>query len=171
VRTLTGTERVVRNLPRDGREALRARPSDNPQALGGWELVDEGRLGGHRNFTVRSYDPASAEMVIDVAEHAHGLAIDWLRAARPGAQVLMAGARSWYSPPAAGHHVLAGDLAALPALARILAETGPAVAVTVIAEVLDRSEPDYLPVRSGGRCATRHCRCCRSSPARPRCWR
>lgn len=49
----------------------------------------------------------------------------------------------------ASRHVLAGDLAALPALARILEETPAGVDVTVIAEVLDRTEIAYLPDRPG----------------------
>ncbi|MBF6210655.1 siderophore-interacting protein [Nocardia puris] len=139
-----GDESVAFYFSRDGEE-LHARASERPNALGGWEIADEERSTGHRNYTVRSYDPETREMVVDFAEHAHGPAIDWLRAAEPGWRVLGAGPRSWYSPPRAAHHILAGDLAALPALARILEQTDPSVRVTVVAEVLDRSEIAYLP--------------------------
>ncbi|MGN5238783.1 siderophore-interacting protein [Rhodococcus sp. SJ-3] len=140
-------ESVAFYLSHDGEE-LHARPSENPNALGGWEIVDEERSAGHRNYTVRSYDAESREMVVDFAEHEHGPAIEWLRAAEPGWRVLMAGPRSWHEPPSsATRHVLAGDLAALPAMARILEQAEPSVHVTVLAEVLDRSELEYLPAR------------------------
>lgn len=177
VATLTGSERITANLLRarftitggsgvgyrpidpgdeavafyfsaDGEE-LHAIRSANPAALGGWELADEPRSRGHRNYTVRTYDPETAEMTIDVADHDHGPAISWFRAARPGWRVLAAGPRSWYSPPAdAAAHVLAGDLAALPALARILQCTPAQIPVTVIAEVPDRDDLRYLPARA-----------------------
>lgn len=133
----------------DGPAELSIRPSENPNAPGGWEIVDEERSTGSRNYTVRSFDRDSREMVVDFAEHEHGPAIDWLRAAEPGWRVLMAGPRSWYAPSPAAHHVLAADLAGLPALARIIEQTDPAVHLTVVAEVLDRSELDYLPQRPG----------------------
>ena len=77
-----GDEAVAFYFSGDGEE-LHARPSDNPGALGGWELADEERSVGHRNYTVRSYDPAAREMVVDFAEHPHGPAIDWLRRKPP----------------------------------------------------------------------------------------
>ncbi|MDF0531190.1 siderophore-interacting protein [Tsukamurella sp. 8F] len=130
-------------------EELHARTSTNPKALGGWEIVDDDRSAGHRNYTIRSYDADRQEMVVDFADHPHGPAIDWLRQAEPGWRVLAAGPRSWYAPPThLTHHVLAGDLAALPALARILESTPDGVRVTVVAEILDRSELAYLPERA-----------------------
>lgn len=139
-----GDESVALYLSIDG-DALHARDTDG-DALGGWEIADEERSVGHRNYTVRAYDPATREMLIDIADHDHGPAIEWFRKAREGQSVLMAGPRSWYEPAVgATHHVLAGDLAALPAMARILESTDPTVRVTVIAEVLDRGELSYLP--------------------------
>ncbi|TWS21179.1 siderophore-interacting protein [Tsukamurella asaccharolytica] len=144
-----GDESIAFYFSPDGDE-LRARPSDDPAALGGWEIGDPERSTGHRNYSVRAYDPGTRRMLVDVAEHGHGPAIDWFRAARPGWRLLAAGPRSWYDPAAdASRHVLAGDLAALPALARILEETPAGIDVTVIAEVLDRSEIAYLPERPG----------------------
>lgn len=142
-----GDESIAFYLSGDGDE-LRTRRSQDPSALGGWELVDPERSRGHRNYTVRSYDPGSRRMVVDIAEHGHGPAMDWFRTARPGWRLLAAGPRSWYAPPAdATRHVLAGDLAALPALARILEDTPPEIEVTVLAEVLDSSDTGYLADR------------------------
>ena len=126
--------------------ALRTAASDAPDAFGGWEIADPERSEGNRNYTIRSYDSVTGELTIDVAEHGRGLAIDWFRRAEPGWQLLMAGPRSWYDPPAdAEHHVLGADLAALPALARILENTPDHIAVTVIVEVLDAADLSYLP--------------------------
>ncbi|MDP0398341.1 siderophore-interacting protein [Tsukamurella strandjordii] len=142
-----GDESIAFYFSPDGDE-LRTRRSEDPSALGGWEIVDTERSQGHRNYTVRRYDPAVRRMVVDIAEHDHGPAMGWFRAARPGWRLLAAGPRSWYAPPAdATRHVLAGDLAALPALARILEDTPPEVPVTVLAEVLDPSDTRYLPER------------------------
>ncbi|GAB19637.1 putative siderophore-interacting protein [Gordonia effusa NBRC 100432] len=142
-----GDEAVALYLSDNGVE-LRARVSEDSQALGGWEVADPERGVGHRNYTVREYDARTREMIIDVAVHPHGPAIDWFRAAQPGWRLLMAGPRSWYDPPPdATRHILAADLSALPALARILAATPDHIPVTVLAEVLDRSELDYLSTR------------------------
>lgn len=142
-----GDESVVLYFSRDG-VALRTEQSDGPESFGGWEVADTDRSLGNRNFTIRGYDNVSRELIIDIAEHPHGLAVDWFRKAEPGWQLLMAGPRSWYDPPAdATRHVLGADLAALPALARILENTPGHIAVTVLAEVLDAEDLSYLPHR------------------------
>ncbi|WP_461166626.1 siderophore-interacting protein [Tsukamurella serpentis] len=144
---IAGDEAIAFYFSPDGAE-LRTRLSEDPGALGGWEIVDSERERGSRNYTVRRFDPRTRRMLVDVAEHGHGPAIDWFRAAQPGWRLLAAGPRSWYEPPVdASRHVLAGDLAALPALARIVESTPAEVNVTVIAEVLDRDDLRYLPER------------------------
>lgn len=146
---VTGDESVALYFSGDG-VALRTRESDGPDSYGGWEVADTERSVGNRNYTIRDYDAATRELVIDIATHAHGLAIDWFRRAEPGWQLLMAGPRSWYDPPPdAGHHVLGADLAALPALARILENTPDDIKVTVLAEVPDAEDLSYLPTREG----------------------
>ncbi|WP_018157346.1 siderophore-interacting protein [Demetria terragena] len=127
---------------------LDTRPAAEESSGIAWELTEPERCTGSRNFTIRQYDPITRRMLIDVAEHDHGPAIDWFRAAQPGWRTLAAGPRSWHSPPAdASRHILAGDLASLPAIARIMENTDPDIHVTVVAEVLDDSEIDYLPRR------------------------
>ncbi|BDH59217.1 siderophore-interacting protein [Tsukamurella sp. PLM1] len=78
-----GDEAIAFYFSPDGDELV-ARQSDDPKALGGWEIADPERSAGHRNYTVRAYDPQTRRMLVDVAEHGHGPAIDWFRAARPG---------------------------------------------------------------------------------------
>ena len=144
-----GDESVALYFSGDG-VALRTKQSDGPDSYGGWEVADTERSLGNRNYTIRDYDSTTRELIIDIAEHAHGLAVDWFRRAEPGWQLLMAGPRSWYDPPAdAGHHVPGGDLAALPALARILESTPDHIKVTVLAEVIAAEDLSYLPTREG----------------------
>ncbi|MGW0457352.1 siderophore-interacting protein [Streptomyces tendae] len=126
---------------------LDTHPSQAPHAHGGWEVSEDSRSMGRRNFTVRSFDPDTRVMAIDVARHGAGPAIEWFDAAQPGWRLLMAGPRCWHRPPGAAtdHYYLLADLAGLPALARILAATAPHIRVTALAEVLDPSDLEYLP--------------------------
>ncbi|CCH31855.1 siderophore-interacting protein [Actinosynnema sp. NPDC047251] len=76
-----------------------------------------------REYTVRRYDPATGELDIDVALHAGGLGSEWAAAARPGDTVHVAGPPGGLIVPHNyDRYVLAGDITALPALARWLEE-------------------------------------------------
>ncbi|GAA3560504.1 siderophore-interacting protein [Amycolatopsis ultiminotia] len=72
-----------------------------------------------RTYTVRSYDEAAGELVLDFVVHGdEGLAGPWAQRARPGDELLLAGPGGAYAPrPDAGWHLLAGDESALPAIA------------------------------------------------------
>lgn len=72
-----------------------------------------------RTYTVRSWDPALREMVVDFVVHGtEGLAGPWAAAARPGDTMRFLGPGGGYAPdPAADWHLLAGDESALPAIA------------------------------------------------------
>lgn len=141
-----GDESVGLYFARDG-ALLETRASTAPGAHGGWETVEDEASLGRRNLTVRAFDPSTGVMSIDVAHHASGAAIEWFDSARPGWQVLMAGARSWHRPPSeiSGRLCLIADLAGLPALARILEDTDPRIGVTAVVEVLSPGDLDYLP--------------------------
>ncbi|MGP3775371.1 siderophore-interacting protein [Streptomyces sp. SDT5-1] len=131
----------------EGGHLLDTRSSTAEFAHGGWEAIDDGRSLGRRNFTVRSFASDANVMAIDVARHGSGPAIEWFDNARPGWRLLMAGARSWHSPPEerVEDHYLVADLAGLPALARIVEATDPHVRVTALVEVLDPSDLEYVP--------------------------
>jgi NADPH-dependent ferric siderophore reductase len=74
-----------------------------------------------RALTVRAYDPAAAELTVDVVLHGDSPAGTWAREAVPGDTVGLAGPRhEFYASPEAEWHLLAGDTAALPAIAAIL---------------------------------------------------
>lgn len=141
-----GDESVGMYFASEGR-LLRTRPSAATHAHGGWETYDDGISLGRRNFTVRRYDADQALMSIDVARHASGPAIEWLRTAAPGWELLMAGPRSWHTPPTGetAPHWLVADLTGLPALARIIEQTPAATPITALIEVPHEDDLAYLP--------------------------
>ncbi|BBY54432.1 siderophore-interacting protein [Mycobacterium koreense] len=83
-----------------------------------------------RTLTVRWADPATRQLAIDVVVHGEqGTAGRWAAGVDPGAPVYLMGPGGAYAPdPAADWHLLAGDEAALPAIAAAL-EALPADAV------------------------------------------
>ncbi|MFF0487589.1 siderophore-interacting protein [Nocardia sp. NPDC004068] len=72
-----------------------------------------------RTYTVRSVDPRTEEIAIDFVYHGdEGVAGPWAAAARPGDPIELMGPGGAYAPrPDVDWHLLAGDEAALPAIA------------------------------------------------------
>ncbi len=72
-----------------------------------------------RTYTVRSVDAEAEEIAIDFVYHGdEGVAGPWAAAAQPGDAIDLFGPGGAYSPrPDADWHLLAGDEAALPAIA------------------------------------------------------
>jgi NADPH-dependent ferric siderophore reductase len=83
-----------------------------------------------RTMTVRHVDVAAREVTVDVVVHGeHGIAGAWAASAQPGQPIYLMGPGGAYTPdPAADWHLLAGDEAALPAIAAAL-EALPADAI------------------------------------------
>ena len=114
---------------------------------GVWDHYGAERPEG-RNYTVRHRGPGPDQLTVDFVMHPRGVASDWVRRAGIGDRVLLDHARSWYRPePTSRWQLLIADLAGLPALARILDELPPEVEASVIVEVAEGSDLDYLPVR------------------------
>lgn len=90
-----------------------------------------------RTYTVRWADPGRREIAIDVVVHGdHGVAGPWAMAARPGQQAFLMGPSGAYAPdPSADWHLLAGDEAALPAMAAALEALPPDATAKVFVEV------------------------------------
>jgi NADPH-dependent ferric siderophore reductase len=133
-------QRIVLDVPD---LAVLALP-DVADAAVGIQLPDHGAPEG-RNYSVRHADVAAGRLTIDVVLHDHGPGTDWARGASTGDTVVLDHARSWYRPdPSARWQLLVADLAGLPALARILEESDPAVPVVAIAEVLHADDIAYL---------------------------
>ena len=102
-----------------------------------------------RNYSVRHRGPGQNQITCDFVLHRLGFASDWARRADVGDRVALDHARSWYRPePTTDWQLLVADLAGLPALARILEELPDGTDVTVIVEVPDVADLDYLPARS-----------------------
>ena len=95
-----------------------------------------------RYYTVRSL--AAGRLSLDVVIHDEGLVTEWAQTDCVGDQIGLGDPRGSFSLPAdAGWVVLAGDLTALPAMARIT-ESVDGLPVHVHAEVPDGPMPDYL---------------------------
>jgi NADPH-dependent ferric siderophore reductase len=104
-----------------------------------------------RSYTVRAFDEARRELTLDFVVHGdEGVAGTWAADAQPGDEVLLVGPGGGYQPdPAAGRHLLAGDLSALPAIAVALERLpGDAVGHAVV-EVHDAGDEVDLPRPAG----------------------
>lgn len=90
-----------------------------------------------RSYTVRDWDAEQRLLTLDFVVHGdHGVAGPWAARAKPGDTLQMAGPGGAYTPsPDAAWHLLAGDDAALPAIAVSLARVPAGVPVFAIVEV------------------------------------
>jgi NADPH-dependent ferric siderophore reductase len=105
---------------------------DYPQPLDLWairETMPREQWPHTRTYTVRWVDTAAGELAIDFVVHGdEGLAGPWAAAAQPGDSLIFTGPGGGYNPdPAADWYLLAGDEAALPAVAAVI-ESLPAQA-------------------------------------------
>lgn len=110
----------------------------------GTRYVDDDSSNEGRNYSIRHHDGDHIDL--DVVLHARGAGTTWASTAGPGERVGLDHARSWYRPESTTDwQLLVTDLSGLPATARIIEELPGGFTVTVIAEVADREDLDYLP--------------------------
>lgn len=104
-----------------------------------------------RTYTIRSFDPSTAEMVIDFVVHgAAGLAGPWAAAVEPGETIGFFGPGGGYAPDsAAPAHLLVGDESALPAVAAALDALPVDARADVFVEVADADHE--IPLRQTSR--------------------
>ncbi|MFT2019333.1 siderophore-interacting protein [Streptomyces sp. 796.1] len=103
-----------------------------------------------REYTVRRYDPATGEIDIDVAPHEGGLASAWAERARPGDVIHVAGPPGGLIVPHSyDRYLLAGDITALPALARWLEELPATARGWAFVEVADATQEIALTAPAG----------------------
>ncbi|WP_353711295.1 siderophore-interacting protein [Arthrobacter sp. K5] len=98
---------------------------DYPQPLDLWairETMPREQWPHTRTYTVRWVDTATGELAVDFVVHGdEGLAGPWAAAAQPGDTLIFTGPGGGYNPdPAADWYLLAGDEAALPAVAAVI---------------------------------------------------
>ncbi len=137
-----GDERLVIVFPRAGDTEPPA-PDRHPD--GTHDYLDEATRPEMRSYTVRAWDPRTSEMLIDFVAHEGGVAVPWVRSARPGHTVFLTEAAGWYDPPAdARWQLLLADMTALPALGRILAQLPADQQAHVIAEVIEPGDEQTL---------------------------
>ncbi|NLF04611.1 MAG: siderophore-interacting protein [Actinomycetales bacterium] len=103
-----------------------------------------------RDYTVRSFEPGSGELVIDMLCHSHGVAGRWAAQARPGQRLGVLGPRgSVVGPFTASQYLFVVDETGLPALANWLERLPETAYVTAFVSI---EEPeDELPLRVGPR--------------------
>lgn len=103
-----------------------------------------------REYTVRRYDPVTGEIDIDIAPHDGGLASDWAHEARPGDIMHIAGPPGGLIVPYTyDRYLLAGDITALPAIARRLEELPGSAKGWAFVEVADAAQEIELSAPEG----------------------
>jgi NADPH-dependent ferric siderophore reductase len=105
-----------------------------------------------RTYTVRAWDAEAGELTIDFVHHGdEGLAGPWAAAARPGDRIQLMGPGGAYAPrPEADWHLLAGDEAALPAIAVTLERLPAGARTLAFIEVAGPEEEQSDVVARGG---------------------
>lgn len=96
------------------------------------ETLGAERMPSRRTYTIRQFDLDNGQLWIDFVTHgSEGIAGPWADRAEPGDPVVLGGIGGGYRPnPEADWHLLAGDDAAIPAVAAAL-EAMPADATGV----------------------------------------
>ncbi|MFC3225695.1 siderophore-interacting protein [Marinibaculum pumilum] len=116
------------------------RPGEGLPAIAGQAL---------RDYTPRRHDAAAGTLAIDFVMHGDGPAASWAAAARPGDALGVLGPRGSFVVPAElDWHLLAGDEAALPAIARRLEELPAGTRAFVAVEVAELAAELPLPSRA-----------------------
>ncbi len=98
-----------------------------PLTLDSFADLPPERMPSVRTMTVRHVDVAARELALDIVVHGeHGIAGPWAAQAQPGQPIHLMGPGGAYAPdPTADWHLLAGDEAALPAIATALEALPP----------------------------------------------
>lgn len=106
-------------------------------------LPDGSRDEDGRWYTVRIAD--GARMTFDIVTHEGGIGASWAQRGAVGDRIGISRRGSWFKRPAdVRWQLLIGDIAGLPAIARIAEETPAGVATTALLEIPDAA--DEVPI-------------------------
>ena len=99
-------------------------------------LFPSGGTTERRDYTPRRFDRAARTLAIDFALHDAGPATAWVRQARPGDRLDVAGPKgSRVVSPAVRRWLLVGDETALPAIGRFIEEVRPDTSLTCLVAI------------------------------------
>ena len=117
-----------------------------PRATGnGWSWEEGVEPAPLRTYTVRNARPDEGEIDIDFVVHDGGVASEWATRAQPGSTVGVNSPSGLYdAPDDLDWRILVADAAGLPAAARLLEQSRPAVRTRVILEVASRAHEQSL---------------------------
>lgn len=114
---------------------------------GGWSWPGTRPEG--RYYTVREWDAASRELVLDVVVHEAGVVTEWAQHASAGDELVVSSpSGSFTAPPGAVWMWLVGDLTALPAIGRIVEELPAGLSTRVLVEVPSAADRQPLVSRA-----------------------
>jgi len=123
-----------------------------PTEPDGRPVFPEGQRPVARDYTPRRFDPAANELVIDFVLHETGPATTWAAQAQPGQYLGVGGPRgSFVIPEGFDWHLLIGDEAALPAIARRLEELPAGARAVAVLEARDASARIPFDTRADAR--------------------
>lgn len=110
-----------------------------------------------RDYSVRTFDPSSGVVVLDMAVHGHGPAGRWAAAAAPGDELGLYGPKTSKIPPMdRPWYLFAVDETGLPGLTNWLERLPAGPRVQAFVEVGGEADHVALPVRDGVRVAWLH---------------
>lgn len=102
-----------------------------------------------RDYTPTNHDRQRKELTLEFALHAEGAATDWARQATIGMDAVIAGPRgSMIIPADYDWHLLVGDLSALPAITRRLAELPAGTRVLAVIEAAHEGDIRQFDTRA-----------------------
>ena len=117
-----------------------------PEVTDGRLRWPQGARGTTREYTVRRFDPQAGELDVRVLLHGNGPVARWAATASVGDRVGVIGPRtSKVMPDGFANYLLVGDLTAVPAIARWLADLPEGAMAQVL--VAARSEEDVVEFR------------------------
>lgn len=146
-----GAERLVETGHADEWIRLAFAPDDDTPvtlpvlANGKWGRPDGSKPCPNRPYTIRRWDRANGEMVVDLVAHEGGVGASWALSAKPGDVVGLCNPEGRYRLPSdAQWIVLLSDITGLPAAGRILEELPDGIAAKVHLELPDMADRQEL---------------------------